>query len=146
MKKLFFAILTILAATTAFAGNTNNKNEAILSKFKNSFREATNIEVTPKAEYVDILYTENREQTHAYYSLSGEFIGTSKAVAIDDLPTNAKRTFAKKYAGFIVKEAFRFEGENELAYYVSAEKDNQSVVLKVSEGGRLSVYKKTGKK
>ena len=72
----------------------------------------------------------------------GKFIGTNQAITLEDLPVNAKRAFAKKYEGYTVKEAIRFEGSQESAYYISAENEKGSVILKVDDYGLISTARK----
>ena len=81
----------------------------------------------------------------AFYDLDGNMIGTSTNIAIDDLPTHAKRVFAKRYAEYTVKEAIQFDGVEETAYYISAENEAQSLLLKVSADGMLTVFKQVKK-
>jgi hypothetical protein len=81
-------------------------------------------------------------RTEALYSAEGEFIGTNQAITLEELPVNAKRAFAKKYEGYTVKEAIRFEGSQESAYYISAENDKGSVILKVEGSGLISTVRK----
>ncbi len=54
----------------------------------------------------------------------------------------SKKAFAKKYNSCTVKEAIRFEGAQEVAYYISAENEKGSVVLKVEDSGFMSTVKK----
>ena len=64
-----------------------------------------------------------------------------RAVTLDELPIRAKRDFAKKYNGYTVKEAILFEGTMESAYYISAEDEKGSVILKVEDSGYISRIK-----
>ena len=67
----------------------------------------------------------------AFYNVDGEISGTSKAITLEDLPVNAKRSFAKRFNGYTVKEIIHFDGTEETAYYISAENDKETVILKV---------------
>ncbi len=57
----------------------------------------------------------------------------------------AKRSFAKRFDDYTVKEAIRFEGTEEGAYFISAEDDKKAVILKVSDNDEVSVMKVSGK-
>lgn len=81
----------------------------------------------------------------AYYSRTGEMIGTSKGITLDQLPVRAKRSFAKKYGNYNVIEAIRFEGAEEGAYYICSQNEKETIVVKVSDNDQLSVIKKTKK-
>ena len=145
MKKLFFAaLLAISVATSAFAAGTN-VNASVLRNFKMDFKNATNISWTAAEDYAKATFTVNNVKTEAFYNAEGELIGTSKNIELDELPVNAKRTFAKKFDGYTVKEVIHFEGSNESAYYLSAENNTEAVIFKVGENEQLTTYKKTKK-
>jgi hypothetical protein len=76
----------------------------------------------------------------AFYDFKGTLIGTSHAVSLEALPARAKRALAKKYGDYTVKEAIQFENDDEIAYFISASKENASVILKVADG-QVSVFK-----
>jgi hypothetical protein len=86
-------------------------------------------------------FTLNNVRTQALYTPEGEFIGTNQAINLEELPVRAKREFAKKYDGYTVKEAIRFEGSQESAYYISAENEKGSVILKVEDSGSISTVR-----
>ncbi len=145
MKKLFFAaLLAISVATSAFAAGTN-VNYSTLKNFKTEFKNASNISWTATDDFAKATFTVNDVKMEAFYNAEGELIGTSKSIGLDELPVNAKRTFAKKYDGYTVKEVIHFEGAKESAYFLSASNDTESVILKVGENEQLSTYKKTKK-
>jgi hypothetical protein len=81
----------------------------------------------------------------AFYNGTGEKIGSSRAISIDELPLKAKRSFAKDYADYTVKEVIEFNGTDETAYYLSAENEKTAVILKVNSVSELSTYKITKK-
>jgi hypothetical protein len=146
MKKLFItAVLALSLTATSFAGDANKVNSKATSSFAAEFADAKNVSWTSKDNYVKASFTLDNKSMEAYYDFQGELVGTSNAIEISDLPTIAKRSFAKKYAGYTVKAAIRFQGVDETAYYISAENEAQSVVLKVSDGAFLSVFKSVKK-
>lgn len=151
MKKLLFTTLVALSIiTSAFADdvtkakNVAKVNSKAVSNFKNEFETASNVSWTSKTGYTKASFTMNNVKMEAFYDHQGNMIGSSHAICLDDLPTNAKRVFAKRYAGYTVKEAIQFDGIDETAYYISAENETHAVILKVSNG-MLSVFKKTSK-
>jgi hypothetical protein len=145
MKKFFAAVLIAATLTTsAFAADVNKVSEKTVNRFKTDFESAKNVDWTIRPSFVKASFIEGQKRCEAFYDLEGEFIGCSKAIDLDELPTSAKRTFAKKYSSYTVKEAIKFDGPELTSYYISAENDKESVVLKV-ESGFLTVFKKTGK-
>lgn len=145
MKKLFLAaLLVVTMAASAFAKDTKKVNAAALGNFKVEFKKASDVTWTANENYAKASFILNNERMEAYYNPEGEKIGTSHAITVDYLPVKAKRAFAKKYGDYTVKEAIEFEGTDETAYFLSAENDAESVILKVTDDG-LSIYKRTKK-
>ncbi|WP_018615788.1 hypothetical protein [Segetibacter koreensis] len=143
MKKLLLsALLAATVAVSAFAG-TEKVSSVAISNFNASFKRASDVSWTVDKDYVKATFILNNVRTEALYTPNGEFIGTNTAVSLDELPVRAKRTFAKKYNGYTVKEAIRFEGNDEGAYFISAANEKESVILKVSDNSQVSVMKAT---
>jgi hypothetical protein len=146
MKKLLFSvILTVLVTVSLFATGTDGTNARAVHLFETDFRQATNAHWTSTADYIKVSFTLESKEMAAFYDHEGSFIAVTNTIAIDELPVSAKRTLAKKFAGYIVKDAIRFEGSDEIAYFVSAENDSRSVFLKVTTYGMVSLFKETKK-
>ncbi len=147
MKKLFFAALIATTfASTAFATDANKINYRVMTAFKSEYRNVGNVEWTLKAFYAKATFQQNGEIIEAFFNLDGERIGSSRHIAIDELPTSAKRQFAKLYAGYDVKEVIKFEGVEENAYFISADNEKRSVILKVDSTESISLFKDERKK
>jgi hypothetical protein len=145
MKKVLFAALVLITiGTSAFAG-TKNVSSIAKNSFQTEFSQASNAIWTAGEDYSKVTFTLNDVRMEAFYEANGDMIGTSKAISIDQLPVSAKRTFTKKYGNFEVKEAIRFEGSDDAAYFISAENEKESVVVKIDEFSRISTVKNTKK-
>jgi hypothetical protein len=141
MKKVFLiATLAISVAASAFTPTETKINFSIEKSFKNEFNEATNVQWSKVGSYSKALFVLNNRSTEAFFTDDGELVGTSHAISLDDLPVSSKRAYAKKYSDYTVKEAIQFEGRDDSAYFISAQKDDKTIILKV-EGGRISIYK-----
>jgi hypothetical protein len=135
MKKFFLsALIAVSIISTAFAGDVKKVNHVIAKNFAAEFGDVKNVEWTTSSNYSTATFTLNNKRTNAFYNQDGTFIGTSQAISIDDLPAYAKRRFAKKYADHTVVEAIEFVTDNDTAYFLSAVKDNKTVVIKIAEG------------
>ena len=146
MKKLFIAaLLAVTVAGSAFAKDTKKTNALVIRTFQSEFKQASNVTWTSNDNYIKATFTLNNEKMDAIYNASGERIGTSRAISIDELPVKTKRAFAKHYSGYAVKEAIEFNGIVENGYFISAENENESVVLKVNGDNELSRFKVTKK-
>ena len=143
MKKLFIsALLAITVAASSFAAEGNNVSYAVRNNFSSQFKKASDVQWTSGENYTKATFVLDNVRTEALYSAEGEFIGTNQAVTLEELPVSAKRAFAKKYDGYTVKEAIRFEGTEEGAYYILAENGKGSVILKVGDSGSISTVRK----
>jgi hypothetical protein len=80
-----------------------------------------------------------------FYNSKGNLVAQSKTIDLDELPVGAKRAFAKKLDGYTVMEAIKYEGTDEESYYLSAENEKESVIIKVDQNEQLTVFKKTKK-
>ncbi len=144
MKKLFIAaLLAVSVVTSVYADGPSDVNATILYNFRSNFTDATNVTWVSKKDYVKAVFTLDNSTVEAFYKLTGELIGTSKNISLEELPISAKRTFARKFYDYTVVEAIRFEGTDETAYYISAVNDKQSVILKVDGTNQLTMFKKT---
>lgn len=146
MKKLFFAaLLTVSLAASAFAADTKKVSSLVAGNFKVDFRNASDVTWTATDDFAKATFTLNQQKMEAFYDANGEIIGTSKSINLEELPVNAKRNFAKRFEGYTVKEAIRFEGTDDAAYYISAENEKESVILKVGDNNQISTYQKIKK-
>jgi hypothetical protein len=141
MRKIFLvAALATSLATSALASNDTRVDYTIQQSFRNQFSNAKNVEWSKTGSYVKATFILGKLSTEAFFSNDGDLIGTSHAINLEELPTGAKRTYAQKYSDYTVKEAILFEGMDESAYFISAQKEETNVILKVV-GNRISVYK-----
>ncbi len=142
MRKLFIsALLAPTLATSAFANGGNNVNYFVQKSFETQFKDASNVEWSTGKEYTKATFVLKNEKMEAFYNLNGEILGTSRTASLDELPVRSKRAFAKKFKGYTVKEAIRFEGTDESAYFISAENEKGSVIFKIEDNGTVSMKK-----
>jgi hypothetical protein len=165
MKKLFLStILSVLIAALSLAADTNKKNptavnnstshyesgenvnSAIISSFASRFDRAENVSWTSTEGFVKASFTLGNKSMAAYYEKDASFIGTSSLITLDQLPIRAKRSFAKRYSDYTIKDAIRFDASDETAYYVTAENEARSLILKVSAQGSVSIFFKSVRK
>ena len=146
MKKLLLAaFITISLVSSAFAEPEFKVNDRVLADFKGKFKAAEQVRWDVTADYAKAVFVENNTNIEVFYNSVGNFIGTSQAISLDNVPTAAKRSLAKRYADYTAKEAIKFESEEETAYYISVENDKRSLVLKIVSGS-VSIFKNTVKK
>ena len=143
MKKVIITCALFISLTaSAFASSTNNVDRIAVENFSASFKDATNVEwtVTDNAYYV--AFNQGGKRQQALYTKQGEFIATSTAASLEDLPVATKRNFAKKYDGYSIVEVQKYQFADETAYYLAAQKDNKTIIVKVSETGSVTLQQK----
>ncbi|HEX8357386.1 MAG TPA: hypothetical protein VF610_08250 [Segetibacter sp.] len=144
MKKLLFAaLIAVTMGTSAFAASPAKLFSATETTFKADFKNATDVSWTAGADFAKATFVLNNVKMEAFYNNAGELIGTSKGITLEELPVGAKRSFAKKFAGYDVKEAIRFEGADEAAYYISAIGEKGSVIIKIGDNSQMTVIKRS---
>jgi hypothetical protein len=141
MKKIIIAALVLVSLiTSAFASDANKIDSRIINEFKSNYINASNVRWTSKSKFIQVDFEVDCQKLSAYYSPLGEFIGTTQTITLDDLPVNAKRKFAKSYVGYTVKEALKFESPDETAYFISAENESGTRIIKFTTSGLLSFF------
>jgi len=137
-------LFAIAVASSAFAG-PGNVNIRVLNNFNSAFKNASGTTWSATGNLAKATFINDNVKMEAFYSLEGELIGTTKGISMDEIPVKAKRSFAKKFNGYTVKEAILFEGADETAYFISADNETESVIVKVSENEQVSTFKSTKK-
>lgn len=145
MKKLF---ITIVLAIASFAGAfaiPKEVNAAILDDFNKQYKEVSNLSWLITPGFIKAEFTSGCRRMEVFYNAENVVMATSKSINLDEIPISAKRSFAKKFAGYTVAEAIRFEGFDDEGCYISGENEKETVILKVSDNSRVSLFKRTKK-
>ncbi len=145
MKNLFIAALLALSAATSAFASPKPVSASILSSFNNEFKKVSDVSWSTTNDYTKAMFIKDNTKMEVYYNYNGEVVGTSKSITLDELPVRAKRSFAKKFEGYTVKEAIRLDGFGEAAYYISGENEKEAVILKVNESNHVSLFCKAKK-
>ena len=142
---LFAAMLSVLVVSSGFAKDVKEVNKAVINTFKTDFKRAADVNWKITEKYVKASFMYNNAKMEAFYTLTGERIGTSRSIDLEELPAKAKRSFAKKFSNYTVTEAIEFEGVEDTSYFISAENENESLILQIDSTNSISVFKRTKK-
>jgi hypothetical protein len=142
MKKLLITLLFVVAAITGVFAAPKKVSSAILANFESQFETASDVTWLVTNDYTKAAFIEDDRTMEVYYNPNGDIIASSRSITMDELPVNAKRIFAKKFAGYTVTEAIRLEGFGEDCYYISGENEKDTVIYKVDENNEVSLYKR----
>ena len=142
MKKLFILALVAIATTTsAFAGSTSNSKAT--AHFAAAFSKAKNVTWISNGKFEKVSFVMNNEQLTAFYDADGALVGTTKKIAFDKLPKAAIETITTDFTfpQYQVRECIEFVDDNhEKKYYTSFETSDETLVLEISQNGRVSIF------
>ena len=143
MKKLFITALAALAiGTSAFAGPSVIKTK-VKNHFASSFSKAQEVSWNSNGKFDQVNFILNNEKYTTYYDVYGDLVGTTQNIAFDKLPKAALESITTTFTfpEYQLKECIAFvNSDNVKKYYASFETDDTTVVLEISENGRVDVF------
>lgn len=141
-KMIAVAFAATILTTSAFASGEEDKDKAI-KNLKKEFSAAKDIQWKLTDNFIKASFNWNDQQLEVFYNYEGEMIAKSRHIKPVNLPIDAQRTIAEKYAGYKFDETVEYNGEEGAHYfYASLVKDNKKVLLEISPEGYVSVYQK----
>jgi len=133
MKKIVLTALIAVAFVSSSFANGTSVNHAVRRSFESQFT-ASKVQWTNVGQYLAATFINDHKVTLAYFDHAGTMLGTAVQASAGDLPTYAKRYIAKKYEGYDLTEVLDFTGTETSTYFVSAEKNGDSIILMVADG------------
>ncbi len=142
-KVSIIALMVIIIASSAFAGDNSALNFKGSDSFKKTFPQATDVVFVVKKDFTEVNFSWNNLKLQAFFDRQGNFIGTSRVISAKDLPLSYVMNISKEYEGYDITEAIEFDhSENGMSYYVTVVKDDRKYVLNIATDGTISVFKK----
>jgi hypothetical protein len=144
MKKVSIIVLMVITiASSAFAGDNNALDFKGADAFKKMYPHATKVVYEVKKDYTQVHFSWNNIDLQAFFDRQGNLIGTSRNIAVNDLPLAYVRNINNEYDGYTITEAIEFDhAQNGMSYYVSVINGEKAYVLNVATDGTISVFKK----
>lgn len=163
MKKLFItASIAAMFTLGAFAKDGGKKDDSknvsyfVLNQFSSDFSSAKDVvwTVTPSTQKADFI--EDDVKMTAFYSLTGEFLGTTQEVAIKVLPKSAVAEISDTYKGYTVGQVIKFDSSDAessfyrtlavdqpqaTSYFVDLKNADSEVLVRVTEQGSVYFFK-----
>jgi hypothetical protein len=140
MKKFLIAALIVVSfATSAFA--SNNASSKALVHLGTNYSAAKNVSWTITDEFEKASFTIGNEKNDVYYTVYGDFFGSSKTMAFDKLPKSALDILTSEYTfpDYQLTDCIEFtDAENNRNFYVSFDINNERMVLSVSTNGSVA--------
>ena len=144
MKRLsIIALFALTLISTSFANKTAGPDFKGLENFNKAFPQATAIAYKVTDKFTEVNFTWHNMQLQAFYDLEGNSIGTSREIAVRDLPLSYLLSIRKEFPGYEPTNAIEFDhADSGLSYYVTVVNAQKAYVLEVRADGAISVFKK----
>lgn len=147
MKKFiiaFAAVLTLIS-TTAFADGKEKVNPA-LTTFQNEFKGATDVIWKEGKNVLTAAFTFNSFRIEAYFSYTGELLGTARNVLFNQLPLAVIKEINSRFGSVPVYDIVEYNTEADTFYTMIAELPTKKLQLKATTSGTVSVDRRIKEK
>jgi hypothetical protein len=143
MKKFIvaFAAAVTLISTTAFAGGKEKINPA-LSTFEKEFKGAEDIKWNENRDVITAAFVLNNFRVEAYFSYSGELIGTARNILFNQLPLKVIKEVNNRYGSTPIYEITEYNVGGDTFYDMTVELPAKKLRVRATQAGDLSVIKK----
>lgn len=146
MKKItiVLAAIVMLFTTSAFAYDASKLNPVVKAAFAKDFKDASQVvwELNSGFYFADFMV--NGKMVSAAYNEDGELLGTSRRVNFDQLPLNVSLALKQKYSDYdLGRDALELTYDGQTSYYITAVNSKQTLSLKCSSSGDISVEQRT---
>ena len=153
MKKIktLLTAVVLLLATTAFAYSGNpkdgdNVSAKVKAAFQQDFSHASSVSWKENSDFYFASFQLSGVSIDAAYNADGELVGTSRKIDLDQVPLAVSLELAKKYSGYsIYSQVTELNFEGQTSYYIDAQDNTQSLSLKCSGNGDISVDRRIKK-
>ncbi len=157
MKKIFLTIATaaLLSVNVLAADGGKKSNEtaanvsyAVQQEFASDFANALNVTwtVTKNVQKADFII-DGAKKT-AFYSLSGDFLGTTQVIAYNAIPAKTQKLIADNYKGYAASEVIVYQANEALnsdieptSYFVDLKNGAHELLVRVTGEGKVEFFK-----
>ncbi len=157
MKKIFLTFATAaLFSVSAFAGvvghsdavNSAIISSSVLNSFDADFTDAKDVVWSRTMDCQKAEFLEDGKKQTAFYSLSGDFLGTTQALDYSILPAKTKEKIAEKYKGYVADGVILYQANTAFndaidptTYFVVIKNDAHSILLRITNEGNIAFFK-----
>ncbi|TAH02575.1 MAG: hypothetical protein EAZ16_09350 [Sphingobacteriales bacterium] len=147
MKKILvtmaFAAI-VLAGNTSYAADKKDPGYIVKEAFKREFTQVKNVtwEVLSAEEGIyKASFVLNNESVQAYFSTTGDYIGTARTISLNQLPIMVIKELTKKYNTDMVEDVVEYSSGNDVYYYITTAANKGKLILKATGSGTITVHK-----
>jgi hypothetical protein len=146
MKKIILSLAFATAIlTSAFAAPTDkDPGSAVRKSFSKEFSNIKEVkweELNTSGVFL-ATFAFNNEQLQAFFTEEGEFLGTTRQISVEQLPIMVLKEMAKQYTGARIASVYEYSLTDGLSYYITVVTEKNSLIIKATGSGQLTVYKK----
>ncbi len=134
--------LAFAIATLPVFANEPEVNQKALDAFRIEFNGASTVKWTISADYFMASFVYNDKHVFAYYDIDGVWLGTTRYVALSDLPLMLQGEVKNKFSEYWISELIEVANNDGTAYYATVENADSRLVLKAGDGKTWNRYKK----
>ncbi|HVW95015.1 MAG TPA: hypothetical protein VHA56_03520 [Mucilaginibacter sp.] len=155
MKKIFLTIATAaLFSVSVFAADGSKKFDggtasyAVQQQFNADFADATNAvwTVTKNCQKVDFIIDGTKKT--AFYTLSGDFLGTTQTTVYKAIPAKSQQLIADQYKDYTPGEVIVYQANvavnsdiEPTSYFVDLKNEKHEVLVRVANSGNIEFFK-----
>jgi hypothetical protein len=146
MKKFIiaFAAAVTLISTTAFAGGKEKINPA-LSTFQKEFKGAQDVKWNENKDVITAAFIFNNSRVEAYFSYTGELIGTARNILFNQLPLTVIKEVNNRYGSTPIYDITEYNTGGDTFYDMTAESPTKKLRVRATQAGDLTVIRKIKK-
>ena len=156
MKKIFLTIATAaLFSANVFAADGGKKangsanvSYAVQQEFAADFSEAKNVNWIETKNCVKADFEVDGVKKTAFYTLSGDFLGTTQTVGYNAIPAKSQKLIADSYKGYVAGNVIVYQANVSLndtieptTYFVDLKNDAHEVLVRVTSAGNVEFFK-----
>ena len=145
MKKIIatLAVIFSLATSVTYAYDGSRANKALLQSFDKEFSGASNVSwVQISNGLYRFGFNYKGKDVQAFFTENGNLVATGSVISADNLPLVVSKAIDSKYTGYNKTEVIEFTMDDETQYLVTVSDGRNGEILKVSNHGDISVFKK----
>ena len=145
MKKIIIMLAVTISSLAAFAGE-ENVNKKVLNAFSQEFAGAKDVKWTTNETFYKASFVFNGQYVYAFYQLDGELLAMTRNISSLDLPISLQTSLKKGYDGYWISDLFEISNNEGTKYYITMENADSKLVLKSTNAGDWTSFKKSAKK
>ena len=147
MKFLLATLITVFSFTSnpSHATDDVNVSSAVVSTFKSSFKNASDVTWKVTNQYSKADFSLNGQFVSAYYDASANLIAVTRNISSFQLPITLQSKLKESYEDYWISDLFELSDNDGTAYYVTVEDGDSKITLKSSGTNSWNVYQKQRK-